>query len=64
MAIEFPIDPIIDQLYTYEYMDTTYKWDGVKWVFIDAELELYPSYLNNPDKWLYTDGSDIDWNNI
>lgn len=64
MSIKFPTNPQIGELYTFEEMDITYKWDGIKWIFIDTELELYPPYFDSPDSWLRKEGIDIDWDNM
>ena len=64
MAITFPKNPQVDELYTDDGLDRTYRWDGVKWNFVDTEMELYSHYSENPFTWLSNDGNIFVWDDM
>lgn len=62
MAINFPLSPTLNQLYTYN--GKTWKWNGYAWSYQDSPLfstftasNTAPSSPNPGDRWLKIDES-------
>lgn len=62
MAINFPLSPTLNQLYTYS--GKTWKWNGFAWAYQDVSLySIFTASTTAPvsptpgDRWLKTDES-------